>query len=174
MHIDHKVKRLHKMFPKTSADAKSYDRQTKWMYFLIGDDDLLEKYNTIWDKVSAGIKKEFDSEPVYNINCLKNKTKSHGNELIDFYDKEIPKLDSNRTCLAVYSLDSALKKDDNYYLEVFLKECKYIEKKVVRHIHNNLIGIFFLISLMEYKFFKMYFLREQFFKRAYLKESNEE
>ena len=88
-------------------------------------------------------KKEFDSEPVYNINCLKNKIKSHGNELIDFYDKEIPKLDSNRTCLAVYSLDSTLKKDDNYYLEVFLKECKYIEKKVVRHIHNNLIRVFF-------------------------------
>ena len=35
------------------------------------------------------------------------------------------------------SLDSALKKNDNYYLKVFLKECKYIEKKVVRHIHDN-------------------------------------
>ena len=28
------------------------------MYFLIEDDDLLEKYNTIWDKVSGDIKKE--------------------------------------------------------------------------------------------------------------------
>ena len=27
------------------------------MYFLIEDNDLLEKYNTIWDKVSADIKK---------------------------------------------------------------------------------------------------------------------
>ena len=36
------------------------------MYFLIADDDLLEKYNTIWGKVSADIKKEFDSEPVCN------------------------------------------------------------------------------------------------------------
>ena len=36
------------------------------------------------------------------------------------------------------SLDSALKKNDNYYLQVLLKECKYIEKKVVRHIHDNL------------------------------------
>ena len=27
----------------------SYDGQTKWMYFLIEDDNLLEKYNTIWD-----------------------------------------------------------------------------------------------------------------------------
>ena len=36
------------------------------MYFLIEDDDLLEKYNSIWDKVSADIKKEFDSQPVHN------------------------------------------------------------------------------------------------------------
>ena len=36
------------------------------MYFLIEDDDLLEKYNTTWDELSANIKKEFDSKPVYN------------------------------------------------------------------------------------------------------------
>ena len=108
------------------------------MYFLIEDDDLLKKYNTISDKVDAGIKKGFDSEPVHNKNYLKTKIKSHGDEVTDFYDKKIPKLDSNHTCLAVISLDSALKKDDNYYPQVFLKECKYIEKKVVRHIHDNL------------------------------------
>ena len=43
------------------------------MYFSIEDDDLLELYNTIWDKVSADIRKEFDSEPVYNKNYLKTK-----------------------------------------------------------------------------------------------------
>ena len=52
------------MRPKTSPYVKSYDGQTKWMYFLIEDDDLLEKYNTVWDIVCADIKKEFDSEPV--------------------------------------------------------------------------------------------------------------
>ena len=61
------------MLPKTGADVKSFDGQTKWMYFLIEDDDLLEKYNTIWDKVSTDIKKEFDSEPVYNKKFLKAK-----------------------------------------------------------------------------------------------------
>ena len=45
------------MLLKTSNYIKSYDGQTKWMYFLIEDDDLLEKYNNIWDKVSADIKK---------------------------------------------------------------------------------------------------------------------
>ena len=37
-------------------------------------------------------------------------------------------------------MDFALNKSGNYYPEVFLKECKYIEKKVVRHIHDNLSG----------------------------------
>ena len=45
---DNKVKPLHIMLPKTIAYVKSYDGQTKWMYFLIEDDKLLEKNNTIW------------------------------------------------------------------------------------------------------------------------------
>ena len=54
-------------------------------------------------------------------------------KLQNFMIKKIPKLDSNETCLAVISLDSALKKGENYYPEVFLKECRYIEKKEIRH-----------------------------------------
>ena len=45
------------MLPKTSAYVNNYDGQTKWMYFLIEDNDLLEKYYTIWDIVRADIKK---------------------------------------------------------------------------------------------------------------------
>ena len=35
------------MLPKRSVYIKSYGGQNKWMYFLIEDDDLLGKYNTI-------------------------------------------------------------------------------------------------------------------------------
>ena len=117
--------------------VKSYDGQTKWMYFLTEDDDL-EKYNTIWDKVSADVKKEFDSEPICNKEFLKTKIKSHGNEVTDCYNKKILKVNSSHTCLAAVSLDSGLKRVENYYLQVFWKECKYIEKKVVRHIIDDL------------------------------------
>ena len=82
--------------------------------------------------------KVLDSETVPNKEFWKTKMKSHGNEVTDFYDKKNSKVDSNHTCLAVISLDFALKKDDNYYLEVFLKECKYIEKKVIRNMNDNL------------------------------------
>ena len=53
-----KVKPLDIMLPKTSAYVKGHDGQSKWMYFLIEDDDLLEKYNAIWDKVRTEIKKK--------------------------------------------------------------------------------------------------------------------
>lgn len=46
-------------YVKTFDDAK---------VFLIKDDQLLEKYNKIWDKVSISTKEEFDSKPVYNEN----------------------------------------------------------------------------------------------------------
>ena len=64
--------------------------------------------------------------------------KSYGNEVTDFQDNEIQKVDSNDACLAVISLDSALEKDENYYLQVNLKECNYIQKKLIRHINDNL------------------------------------
>ena len=47
------------MLPKISSYV-----ETKWTYFLIDDDDLLKKYNTIWDQFSADEEKQFDSEHV--------------------------------------------------------------------------------------------------------------
>ena len=54
--------------------------------------------------------------------------------------KKITKVDSNHTCLTQINLGSALKEDDNYYPPVFLKKCKCIEKKVIRHINDNMSG----------------------------------
>ena len=45
---------------------------------------------------------------------LKTKRKSLSNEVKEIYDKEIPKVASNHTCLAAMSLISAFNKDGNY------------------------------------------------------------
>ena len=121
------------MFPKTRAYVKIYYGQTS---FLIKDDDLLEKYNTIWDKLIADIQIQFDREPVQNNKFLKDKRKSYDDEATVFHDKEIPKVGSNHACLAVTNLDSALKKDKNYYYKVLLKKWKYNEKE-----KKKLLGI---------------------------------
>ena len=62
------------------------------IFWLIEDYDLMEKGNTIWDKVSSDIKKQFDTEPVYNKYSLKIKIKSYLHKTTNFYDKEIPKV----------------------------------------------------------------------------------
>ena len=88
LYNDNRDKPLHIILPKTSVYVKSYDdKQTKWMYLLIKDNDLLEKNNFIWDKVRADINKEFDSELVYKKEFLKTKIKSHGDDVTDFYEK---------------------------------------------------------------------------------------
>ena len=51
-----------------SACRRDFD-ETKYV-FLIKNDELLEKYDKIWEKVSNIIKNEFNSEPVYKY--LKN------------------------------------------------------------------------------------------------------
>ena len=94
--------------------VKSCDRQTKWMHFWIQDD---YEWLRLWlEEVSVDIKIEFDSEPVYNKAFVKTKIKFYDDAVTDYYDKEILKVDSNHTFLAVIILDSAVKKDENYYL----------------------------------------------------------
>ena len=118
-------------------------------YALTEVDELLEKYNITCNKFSIDMKKRFDSVSVYNKNYLKTKMKSHTDELTDFYNKKIPKVDSNHKCLAVVSLDSVLMKDEIYYPQVFSKESKYIEKELVRHIHDNLSDLSHSFHLSE-------------------------
>ena len=56
------------------------------MYFLIEDDDLLEKYNNIWNKVSADMKNNF----IASLFIIKKilKTKKKGDEVKDIYNKQ--------------------------------------------------------------------------------------
>ena len=47
-------------------------------------------------------------------------------------------MDSNHIYLGIVNFNSALKKYENNYPQVFLKEFKYIKKKVIRHIIDDL------------------------------------
>ena len=69
-----------------SAHRKDFD-ETKYMSFFIKDDELLKKYNEIWEKVKNSLKKEFDSEPVYNKKYLKAKIKSYNGKSTQIFTK---------------------------------------------------------------------------------------
>ena len=63
------------MLPKTSGYTKRFN-ETKNMSYLIKDDELLGKFNKIWDKCSNTTKKGFDNEPAHNEKYPKKKKKS--------------------------------------------------------------------------------------------------
>ena len=98
-----------------SAYRRDFD-ETKNMSFLLKDDELLEKYNEIWEKVKNSIKKEFDSEPVCNEKYLKAKIKSYNGKInTNFHNNKISKKDYIFICLSVILIDSVFRTGKNYY-----------------------------------------------------------
>ena len=82
------------------------------------------------EKVKNTIKKEFDSEPVYNEKYVKAKIKSYNGKIsTSFYKNKIPKEGSQFICLSVILIDSVFRTGKSYYLQMFLEECKYIVKE---------------------------------------------
>ena len=104
---------------KTNTYVKCCDGETKWMNFLIEDDDLLEIYNDIWIKVNNSIKKVIDCGPIYNYKLLKTQIRSYSDEATDFHTRKIPEAGSDFIYWPVITFDSVLEKDEKYYLQVF-------------------------------------------------------
>ena len=66
------------------------------------DGELLQKYNEIWEKVKNSLKKEFDSEPVYDEQFLKAKIKSYNGKIdTHFHDNKIQNKDFQFICLSL-------------------------------------------------------------------------
>ena len=120
-----------------SAYRKAFD-ETKYTSFLIEDNELLERYNGIWDKRSYASGREFDINPVYKKKYLKTRTKSYKGEInSNFHSNGIQKERYETMCLSATLIDTVFRTGKNYYPQVFLEECKYIVKE--KKIHNYFI-----------------------------------
>ena len=105
--------------------------QSKYISFLIKDDELQENIIEFGKKVENSITKEFGSEPVYNEKYLKAKINlvmeksTHIFTIIRFSIYLF--ISFNRFCFRIAK---------NYYPQVYLEECKYIvkEKKMPNYI----------------------------------------
>ena len=64
-HKDVEIRSLCIFLPKMSSYRTDFHK-TKYMSFLIKDEELLKKHNEIWERVKNSFKKEFDSKPVSN------------------------------------------------------------------------------------------------------------
>ena len=123
-----------------SAYRKDFD-ETKYMSFLIKDDELLKNMIKFGKRLKILLIKKFDIESVYNEKYLKAKIKSYNGKInTNFHNNEIPKEDSQRICLSVILINSVFRTGYNYYPQVFLEECKYIvkEKKISKYIIDDI------------------------------------
>ena len=60
---------------------------TRRMSFLTDNNKFLEKYTTIWEKISDLINKKFDSDPVYNNKYINTNIRSYNNDIkTNFHD----------------------------------------------------------------------------------------
>ena len=137
------VRPLCLMLPKMSAYRRDFD-ETPYLLFLIRNNEMLEKYNGIWDKVNNTIKKEFYSEPVYNEKYVSTKIKSYEGEINTILSEDlIPKKALNVIAyqyLSIILIDSVFRIDKNYYTQAFLEECKYAfkKKKMTKYITDDI------------------------------------
>ena len=100
------------------------------MSFAIKDDNVLDKYNEIWDKIKETLSIKFHSMPVYVEKYIKVKVKEF-NGLIktNFLGDKITKESMHYACIACITIDSVMRMENKNYPQVFLEECKYKIKK---------------------------------------------
>ena len=102
------------------------------MSLRVDDSKLFKKYCKIWETIKGLLGIEFDSEPFYGDtdSYIKTKVKVYHNRVnTNFQKKEISKGDCSYKCLSLIMLDSVVKVEKKYYVQVFLEECKYVKRK---------------------------------------------
>ena len=58
-----------------SGYIKYFEKGGKSMSFIVKDDDVLDKYNKMWDKIKEKLTIKFHSMPVYDKTYIKAKVK---------------------------------------------------------------------------------------------------
>ena len=83
------------------------------MNLLVNDKKILGKYSEIWNKIKRLIKKEFNSEPVYNDQYIKTRIKIYIDKVYtNFQHNKISKDNEYCTCLSKILLDSIFLNSD--------------------------------------------------------------
>ena len=102
----------------------------KTCLFLIKYDEVLDKYDVIWDVIKNKLFIKFHSEPVYKYKYLKTKLREFDGAIkTNFLGKGMPKGNMYYTCIACINTDPVLRINKKNHPQIYLEECKYKIKK---------------------------------------------
>ena len=111
------------------------------MSFLIKDNDVWNKYDSIWDIIKDKLGIKLHSEPVYEYKYLKAKGREFGGVIkTNFLNNGMPIENMYYSCIACITIDSVINFNDKNHPQVYLEECKYRIKKtqMPKFIENEL------------------------------------
>ena len=97
---------------------------------MVKNDDVLNKYNEIWDKIKTDLNIKLHSIPVYDEKYIKAKVREFNGVIkTNFLHDEIRKESMHYTCIICITIDFVITMEKKNYPQVYLKECKYKPKK---------------------------------------------
>ena len=143
---DNTISPLQLFLPKMTGYLNIFKDGARKMSFFTdnNNNEFLERYTAIWEKISDLVNKEFDSDPIYNNKYINTKIRSYNNDIktnfrnIDNKNNKLPEKNKPYNCVSLISLDSIIKINKKYYRQTLLQECVYkiINKKVENIITN--------------------------------------
>ena len=90
------------------------------MSFFVRNDNVLDKYNEILDKIKEKLNIKFHRKPFYDQKYLKAKVKEYGGVIKrNFFGNEVPKENIHYTCIASITVDSVMKMEKKLYASLF-------------------------------------------------------
>ena len=109
-----------------SGYIKYFENGGKNMSFMVKDDNALDKYNNISDKIKEKVNIKFHSMPVYDETYIKAKARQFDGKIkINFLGDEVQKENMHYTCIACITIDCVMRMNKKNYPQVYLEECKY-------------------------------------------------
>ena len=110
------VKPLCIILAQMTGYIKYFENGGKNMSFVIKDDDVLDKYNEIWDKIKETLIIKFHSTPVYNEKYIKAKVREFNGVIkTNFLGDKIPQKSMHYTCIACITIDSVMRMENKNY-----------------------------------------------------------
>ena len=141
---DNIISPLQLFFPKMIGYLNIFKDRARKMSFFTDNNEFLERYTAICEKISDLVNKKFDSDPIYNNKYINIKIRSYNNDLktnfrnIDNKNNKLPEKNKPYKCVSLISLDSIIKISKKYFPQTLLQECVYklINKKVENIINS--------------------------------------
>ena len=110
------VKPLCIILPPMTGYIKCFENGGKNMSFVIKENDVLDKYNEIWDRIKNTLNIKFQSIAVYDEQYIKAKVRAFNDEIkLIFLSDEVPKENEHYTCIACITIHCVMRMEKKNY-----------------------------------------------------------